>query len=225
MYHTVSKMMYIREWVQWISINSILGGRYFEATDASSNYWEATSYGQVKLAVTHHNMSSDEPLQLECDKPLAFLMDPPKSPDQGEGGKPPKKKPRKSSTRTLTSKSFGSILDVGKLKKAKRLVIGWRVRWPAWNPKQTVFLLYRLVLPFDNCASWTSLIVLMDWPAYHLGRLDTNNSAGLKTIVPIRPIAVLSGTLDLDQVVVKLFWPGPSSGGTDSIGFWEGSHS
>jgi len=94
-------------------------------------HWEATSYGQVKLAVTHHNISSDEPLQLECDKPLAFLMDPPKSPDQGEG-KPPKKKQRKSgSTRTLTSKSFGSVLDVGKLKKAKRLVIGWRVRRPA----------------------------------------------------------------------------------------------
>ena len=38
-----------------------------------------------------------------------------------------------------------------------------------------------------------------------LGRLDCNNTAGLKTLVPIRPVMCLAGVLDLDQVVVKLF--------------------
>ena len=132
-------------------------GRQFETTDTSSMQWEATSYGQVKLAVTHHSISSDEPLQLECDKPLAFLMDPPKTPDQGDG-KPPKKKQRKSgSTRTLTSKSFGSVLDLGKLKKAKRLVIGWRVRRPAWNPTQKGFFLIGVSQSTTLCHELLSL--------------------------------------------------------------------
>lgn len=56
-------------------------------------------------------------------------MDPPKSPEEAEGGKPPKKKQKKNApTRSMTAKNFGSILDVGKIKKASRLVIGWRVR-------------------------------------------------------------------------------------------------
>ena len=37
-------------------------------------------------------------------------------------------------------------------------------------------------------------------------RLDTNDAAGVKTLVPIRPVACLTlGILDIDQAVVKLF--------------------
>ena len=76
--------------------------------------------------MTHHAVSSAD--KIDCTKPLTFLMDPPKTTGEGE---PPKKRSRKSkasSERTLTSKNFGSVLDVAKLKKANRLVIGWRMR-------------------------------------------------------------------------------------------------
>lgn len=36
-------------------------------------------------------------------------------------------------------------------------------------------------------------------------RLDTTDTSGVKTLVPIRPIACLTGTLDLGTTVVKLF--------------------
>lgn len=44
-------------------------------------------------------------------------------------------------------------------------------------------------------------------------RLDTSNSNGVKTIVPIRPIACLSGILDLGETVVRFFWMGFGLGG------------
>ena len=36
-------------------------------------------------------------------------------------------------------------------------------------------------------------------------RLDCNSS-GTKTAVPIRPIAVLSGVLDVNETYIRLFW-------------------
>ena len=44
---------------------------------------------QVKLAVTHHVLSSTD--KIEQDKPLVFVIDPPKH-DREEDGKPKKKK-------------------------------------------------------------------------------------------------------------------------------------
>eukprot|EP00438_Fugacium_kawagutii_P004188 Skav215920 [mRNA] locus=scaffold226:186014:196681:+ [translate_table: standard] len=93
---------------------------------------ELEDAGEVKLGLMHHTIQSTAD-KLECTstKPLTFLLDPPKS-EEGEDGKaPPKKKQRKSSTgKTLTAKSFGSVLEVAKVKKAKRLLIGWRMRHP-----------------------------------------------------------------------------------------------
>ena len=38
-----------------------------------------------------------------------------------------------------------------------------------------------------------------------LCRLDSSSSSGMKSIVPIRPVACVSGVLDLGDAVVKLF--------------------
>lgn len=79
--------------------------------------------GEVKLGVTSHAISAET---LQCTKPLAFLMDPPK--DREENGKPSKKKQKKGTT--FTDKNFGSIVDIAQLKKAKRITVAWRVRRP-----------------------------------------------------------------------------------------------
>ncbi|CAK9042284.1 Uncharacterized protein SCF082_LOCUS32839 [Durusdinium trenchii] len=121
---------------------------------------ELEDAGEVKLAVTHHTVASID--KIEPEKPLTFLLDPPK-PQDGEG-EPKKKKLKKGETAgTMTAKNFGAILDISKFKKANRLVLGWRAR------------------------------------------LDSNNSSGTRTIVPIRPIACAAGVLDLGETVVKLY--------------------
>ncbi|CAK9107687.1 Uncharacterized protein SCF082_LOCUS50126 [Durusdinium trenchii] len=121
---------------------------------------ELEDAGEVKLCVTHHNLSSDSE-KIERQKSLCFLMDPPK--DREASGKPNKKKLKKAAAGNMTANNFGSILDISKLKRASRVVIGWRVR-----------------LTFQTCV-------------------------GMKTLVPIRPIACLTGVLDLGDAVVKIF--------------------
>ena len=36
-------------------------------------------------------------------------------------------------------------------------------------------------------------------------RIDGNNTDGIKTIIPIRPITILSGSIDLNDEAVRLF--------------------
>ena len=37
-------------------------------------------------------------------------------------------------------------------------------------------------------------------------RIDGNNTDGIKTIIPIRPITILSGSIELNDEAVRLFW-------------------
>lgn len=39
----------------------------------------------------------------------------------------------------------------------------------------------------------------------HWGRLESSGSTGVKTLVPIRPIACVNGVLDLKEATVKSF--------------------
>lgn len=78
----------------------------------------------MKLALTNHDMSPDN---VVANKPLVFQMDPVKQ-DREDTGKAPKKKQKKS-VGSMTEKNFGSIVDVAKIKAAKRIVIAWRVRF------------------------------------------------------------------------------------------------
>lgn len=41
--------------------------------------------------------------------------------------------------------------------------------------------------------------------SFHSWRLETNSSSGVKTIVPIRPIAVVKGVLDLVDSHMRIF--------------------
>jgi len=54
-------------------------------------------------------------------------MEPPKH-EREDSGKPAKKKQKKKEAGAMTEKNFGSVLDIGKVKSAKRLLVGWRMR-------------------------------------------------------------------------------------------------
>lgn len=81
---------------------------------------QSHAHFEVKVGITHHSLSSEK---IEQEKPLAFCMDAVKV------EQPPKKK-RKSNAAagSMTSKNFGSVLDIPKLKRANRILIVWRVR-------------------------------------------------------------------------------------------------
>lgn len=80
---------------------------------------------QVKLALTHHVMSSsNDALQLTAEKSLTFVLDALKSRD----AKKEKSKKRKKTASGHNSKSFGSVLDISKFKNASRFTVGWRAR-------------------------------------------------------------------------------------------------
>ena len=116
----------------------------FSITDWVSRFTFLCQCGQVKLALTHHTLSSDGTIQ--SDKPLTFLMDPVKE------TKPPKKKQKKQgSDRSMTSKNFGSVLDIPMVKKARRLLIGWRMRHP-----------FNIALVFEFCSTFAHRIKSYD---------------------------------------------------------------
>ena len=81
----------------------------------------------MKLAITHHSVSdsTDGSLVISTDKPLAFVLDEQKEqkePKEKKGGKKRKK------LATMNSKSFGSAVDISKMKGAARFIIAWRAR-------------------------------------------------------------------------------------------------
>lgn len=147
---------------------------------------------QVKLAVTHHVLSSTD--KIEQDKPLVFVIDPPKH-DREEDGKPKKKKTKKDKVAgSMTHKNFGSILDIGKFKRAQRLMVGWRMRCAYRTNVHIVPMCFNE--PFG---------VLFGLHSLGPARLDANNASGVKTLVPLRPIACVTGVLDLGSTVIKMF--------------------
>ena len=144
--------------------------------------------------MTHHVLSSTT--KIEQDKPLVFVMDPPKL-DREDDGKPKKKKGRKEKgSGSMTHKNFGSILDIGKFKRAQRLMVGWRMRCHVVSPNVLVRWCH-----LGNCLMLLHEPLGLVCPA----RLDTNNASGVKTLVPLRPIACVTGVLDLGSTVMKVF--------------------
>ena len=61
---------------------------------------------------------------ISTDKPLAFVLD-----EQKEQKEPKEKKGKKrKKSATMNSKSFGSAVDISKMKGAARFIIAWRAR-------------------------------------------------------------------------------------------------
>ena len=85
---------------------------------------ELVATHQVKLAVTHHTLQAcGESWQVTGDKPLVFVLDQPKQADTGS-----KRGKKKKRVAGFNIKNFGSVVDVSKMKDARRFVTGWRAR-------------------------------------------------------------------------------------------------
>ena len=77
------------------------------------------------MALTHHTLAPlNDSWQLTLEKPIAFVLDEPKQRDQPKKGSKKKNKGKGG----LNAKNFGAVLDIGQLKNAKRLLVGWRAR-------------------------------------------------------------------------------------------------
>ena len=155
----------------------------------------------MKLDVFHHKRGEDS---IESIKKQVFLCDERKEVKQEpkRGRKPAEPAPclamehvlassafgRSSHATSLevwTIRNFGSTLDLSASKSTDKLEIGWRCR------------------PLDFSLHETNSVAI----TRDLIRIDANNSEGVKTITPIRPIACLSGSLTLPQgdQVIRMF--------------------
>lgn len=85
---------------------------------------------KVKLSVGHHSLVDGN---LTSEKPLAFVLDNRKNPDDDEEGSKTKKRKKDKDTanrkgNAVTYKNFGAFVQTSKLKASTKLLIGWRVR-------------------------------------------------------------------------------------------------
>ncbi|CAL1142471.1 unnamed protein product [Cladocopium goreaui] len=79
---------------------------------------------EVKVKLSHHSIA-DGPV-ITAEKPLVFVMDPPK--EDAPDGKKKKRKHKKPDGPTF--KNFGARLCVNKMKSCPRFIIGWRMSFP-----------------------------------------------------------------------------------------------
>lgn len=136
--------------------------------------------------MSQHNVTHGETPQITVDKPLCFLLDEKKNkddvPKKGRKGK------KKEASNQPTFKNFGNRVNVGKIKQASKLIIGWRIR-PGG--------LLSVYIPLKK-----SVCSDGGWRFHKCTRLETN--VGIKLIIPIRPICCLAGGLDMDSSIVRL---------------------
>lgn len=103
----------------------------------------------MKVEVSHHALQDGDWKQL---KPLVFVLDNIPDPDS-KGDKKVKKEPKKRSKKDkkpstdLTSRNFGSYLDIGRVKSAHHMTLAWRMRLLGyitcfWNPSQIRYYCY-----------------------------------------------------------------------------------
>lgn len=93
---------------------------------------------EVKLAISHHSLNAERD-QLTSEKPLVFVLDPPKDDEDGGDGKKAKKAKKRKNKQTVTPNSFGSGLCINKFKASTTFVIGYRCRLE-WNQSLIDFL-------------------------------------------------------------------------------------
>lgn len=79
--------------------------------------------------MSHHNISMGDQPQIAVDKSLCFLLDERKDPkDEAPKKGRKKKKEKKEANNQPTFKNFGNRINVGKIKAASKMIIGWRIR-------------------------------------------------------------------------------------------------
>ena len=88
--------------------------------DENTNQHKSTLLAEAKLEVSHHKLQDDKCTNV---KPIVFIMDDPPQP------KVKKQKKTKDSV-SITTKNFGSWMNVSKLKTClDTFKIGWRCRF------------------------------------------------------------------------------------------------
>lgn len=89
---------------------------------------------KVNLLLTHHKLAAGNPVTVQNEKNIIFLMDDVK--DEPDEDEKPKKKKRKSKSKKetkskgkdVTFKNFGASLNVSMFKQGSKLSLGWRCR-------------------------------------------------------------------------------------------------
>ena len=91
---------------------------------------------EVKLAISHHSMNAAHD-EISVDKPLVFVVEPPKDTEDDETQK---KKKNKQSKPAVNMNTFGNGLSISKFKTNTHFTIGFRCRqgfmspWPRLSP-------------------------------------------------------------------------------------------
>lgn len=106
-----------------------------------------------------------------------------------------RRRKKKKDKSTLTSTSFGSVLNISSFKNCEKLAIGFRCR---------LTFSCVLCLTFVLLCCFASQRVLSDRLEIKPCRLDADAASGSKVIAPIRPIACLGGSVEIDKSIVRL---------------------
>lgn len=91
---------------------------------------ELEDAGEVKLAISHHSMNAAHD-EISVDKPLVFVVEPPKDTEDDETQKKKKKKKNKQSKPAVNMNTFGNGLSISKFKTNTHFTIGFRCRLDA----------------------------------------------------------------------------------------------
>ena len=77
------------------------------------------------MAISHHSLNQERD-QVTSEKPLVFVLEPPKQDDEADSGKKRKKKNKDKAM--VTANSFGNGLSISKFKGNSTFITGFRCR-------------------------------------------------------------------------------------------------
>ena len=86
----------------------------------------------MKLGVSHHTLAENA---ISLDKPLVFVLDNRKDPEEEEKNKKRKRGEKNKGSGGPTFKNFGSYVQTTKIKGSSKIAIGWRARRMVWKRK------------------------------------------------------------------------------------------
>ena len=92
---------------------------------------------KVKLAISHHSMNAAHD-EISVDKPLVFVVEPPKDPTADDETQKRKKKKSKQSKPAVNMNTFGNGLSISKFKTNTHFTIGFRCRQGFVSPSPSL---------------------------------------------------------------------------------------
>lgn len=95
---------------------------------------------KVKLAVSHHSMNAAHD-EITVDKPLVFVVEPPKDVTQEDETQKKQKKKNKQSKPAVNMNTFGNGLSISKFKTNTHFTIGFRCRQGFMSPVAPPFFI------------------------------------------------------------------------------------